>query len=77
VGSQRTIITISDEDKSWLEGYSRASGISMAEAVRRAIKRLKEQERRSVYQSLIAQTKGIWKQGDGLAYQEKLRSEWR
>jgi len=49
----------------------------MAEAVRRAIKRLKEQERRSVYQSLIAQTKGIWKQGDGLAYQEKLRSEWR
>lgn len=77
MGSQRTIITISDEDKSWLEGYSRASGISMAEAVRRAIKRLKEQERRSVYQSLIAQTKGIWKQGDGLAYQEKLRSEWR
>lgn len=25
---------------------------------------------------LLGKTKGIWKNGDGLAFQEKLRSEW-
>lgn len=75
--SVRTIITLSEEDKTWLEGYSKASGISMAEAVRRSIMRLKAQEGQSAYQNLVSQTKGIWKRGDGLAYQKKLRSEWR
>lgn len=75
--NRRTIITISEEDKSWLESYSRASGISMAEAVRRSIMRLKVQDAKSAYQSLVRQTKGVWKKGDGLAYQKKLRSEWR
>jgi hypothetical protein len=77
MGSVRTIITLSEEDKTWLEGYSKASGISMAEAVRRSIMRLKAQEGQSSYQKLVSQTKGIWKRGDGLAYQKKLRSEWR
>ncbi|MFH1489060.1 MAG: CopG family transcriptional regulator [Pseudomonadota bacterium] len=75
--SQRTIITLSEEDKLWLEGYSKASGISMAEAVRRALVRLKDQDGRAAYQALVNQTKGIWKMGNGLAYQKKLRSEWR
>lgn len=77
MGSRKSVITISDEEKSWLESYSRARGISTAEAIRKAIKRLREQEGQSVYQSLIAQTRGIWKKGDALEYQEKLRSEWR
>jgi hypothetical protein len=75
--NRRTIITISEEDKSWLASYSRVSGISMAEAVRRSIMRLKGQDAKSAYQSLVRQTKGLWKKGDGLAYQKKLRSEWR
>lgn len=76
MASQRTIITISQEDKLWLECYSSASGISMAEAIRRAIKRLKDQQSQSAYQGLLVQTCGIWKKGDGLRYQQKLRSEW-
>ncbi len=28
------------------------------------------------FKKLLAQTQGIWKQGDGLAYQTKLREEW-
>ncbi|MEW6666023.1 MAG: hypothetical protein AB1512_12480 [Thermodesulfobacteriota bacterium] len=77
MGSVRTIITLSEEDKSWLEGYSRATGISVAEAIRRSIVRLKAQEGKSAYQDLVSQTRGIWKRGDGLTYQKKLRSEWR
>lgn len=74
---RRTIIAISEEDKSWLESNSRASGISMAEAVRRSIMGLKIQDAKSAYRSLVRQTKGLWKKRDGLAYQKKLRSEWR
>jgi hypothetical protein len=77
MGSVRTIVTLSEEDKTWLEGYSKAKGISMAEAIRRSIMRLKDQEAQSNYQNLVMRTRGIWRGGDGLAYQEKLRSEWR
>lgn len=76
MGIQRARVTIPDEEKSWIESYSRARGISMAEAIRKAITRLREQEGQSTYQSLVAQTQGIWKKGNGLEYQTKLRSEW-
>ena len=28
------------------------------------------------YDALLLQTRGLWKQGDGLRYQEKIRDEW-
>ena len=48
----------------------------MAEAIRKAITHLREQEGQTTYQSLVAQTRGIWKKGDGLDFQQRLRSEW-
>lgn len=77
MGTEKTTINISDEEKLWLESYSKARGISTAEAIREAIARLREQQDPLGYQSLIAQTKGVWKKGDGLDYQRNLRSEWR
>ena len=77
MGSQRTIITISDEDKSWLESYSKTYGISMAETIRKGIARLRDEKGKATYQRLVRETRGIWKREDGLQYQEKLRSEWR
>jgi|GEM_PF-336030 len=77
MGSQRTIITISEKDKGWLESFSKARGISMAEAIRQGIAQLKEKEAKNIYRTLVEETSGMWKKGDGLAYQEKLRSEWR
>ena len=76
MGSKRTIITISDKERQWLEDYTKAHGISMAEAIRRGIASLKRSEGSAFYQKLISDTKGIWSQGDGLEYQEHLRSEW-
>ncbi len=76
MAGQKTRITISNEEKCWLESYSRAKGISLAEAIHKAITRLIELEHQSTYQNLVAQTKGIWKKGDGLKYQKRLRSEW-
>ncbi|MBN1850341.1 MAG: hypothetical protein JW932_17355 [Deltaproteobacteria bacterium] len=74
--NRRTIITISESEKSWLAAYSKNNHISMAEAIRRSIAQLKEQEVEGVYQKLVHETKGIWDKGDGLKYQNKIRSEW-
>ncbi|MFZ5798590.1 MAG: hypothetical protein ACOY3O_09215 [Thermodesulfobacteriota bacterium] len=76
MSSKRTIITLADEDKAWLEGYSRSRDISMAEAIRQGIRILKESMQPDNYRAVLRQTKGIWKAGDGLAYQDAIRSEW-
>jgi len=70
------IVTLSDEDRRWLKGYSRANKISMAEAVRRGVDNLRKAEAGNTYQDLLQRTRGTWKQGDGLEYQRRLRSEW-
>jgi len=76
MGSTRTIITISEEDKRWLESYGKARGISLAEAIRKGIKKLRESESRDTYCAMVDKTKGLWKKGDGLKYQRRLREEW-
>lgn len=72
----RTIITISEQEKRWLTAYSGLHGVSVAEAVRRGIACLKSTENRDAYCKLVQNTAGIWKQGDALTYQKKIRSEW-
>ena len=76
MGTSRTIITISDEEKRWLMTFSRAQRISLAEGVRRGISCLKASEGLKTYRKIIQETQGLWKKGKGLTYQEQLRSEW-
>ena len=72
----RTIISIPEETKTWLESYSKANSISMAEAVRKGISYLRNEEERDTLRSILNQSSGLWKKGDGLQYQLKIRSEW-
>jgi hypothetical protein len=76
MGSVRTIVTLSEEEKRWLEKYSDVAGISMAEAIRRGVKGLMEREQSSTYRAVLRATQGIWKKGDALEYQRKIREEW-
>lgn len=76
MATQRTIITISDKDKSWLEIYSKNHGISMAETIRKSITQLKERESENLYKTLVNETQGVWEKEDGLKFQDKIRSEW-
>lgn len=76
MASKRTIITLSEEDKLWLESYSSAHQISLAEAIRQGIRKLKDAELQETYRTLVQNTRGIWKEGDGLKYQRRLRTEW-
>jgi hypothetical protein len=76
MASVRTIITLSEEDKQWLESYSSLHHMSVAEAVRRGIRKLKEAEFSENYKTLVLNSKGLWKKGDGLTYQKQIRTEW-
>lgn len=72
----RTIISLDPEDKQWLERTAQAQGVPMARLVREAIRRMRQQEDVSL-EELLRQTSGLWRRGDGLAWQRRLRKEWR
>ena len=76
MANKRTIITLSEEDKQWLEGYSSIHHVSVAEAIRQGIRRLKDAESQETYKTIVRSTRGIWEKGNGLAYQRSVRSEW-
>lgn len=48
----------------------------MTQVVREAIRRLRQQEELS-FEELLGRTSGLWRKGDGLAYQQRVRKEWR
>ena len=73
---KRIIITLSQDDKLWIESYSKAYKISVAEALRQGIIILRHQEGQEAYRRLVEATKGVWRKGDGLAYQLAVRSGW-
>ena len=75
----RTVISLDEEDKRWLDARARETRVSMAEVVRQAVQRLREESAREARATdeLLQQTSGIWKQGDGLAYQRRVRDEWK
>ena len=74
----RTVISLNEDDKDWLDRRAKEEGTTMTELVRRAVFLLRGQIRKTEppLETLIEETKGIWKEGDGLSYQERLRGEW-
>jgi hypothetical protein len=74
--AKRIIITIPDEDKLWLDRYAKVHKISVAEAVRQGINLLKKREWQKDYRRLVESTRGLWKKGNGLEYQQEVCREW-
>jgi metal-responsive CopG/Arc/MetJ family transcriptional regulator len=76
----RTIIDLTDEQLAALKRLCEREKISRAEAVRRAVdKLLEEQENaKSERKAALDAAFGAWKHRDidGLEYQRKIRSEW-
>jgi hypothetical protein len=72
----RMLISLEDNDRIWLEQQARETGVPMSEVVRQAIRRAQESGQKPM-KDLLASTKGLWRQGDGLRYQRRVRKEWR
>jgi len=74
----RTIITLDDDDKAWLDRKARAERVPMTRLVQRAVKRLRKDSEASPsrFDALLRATAGMGKFGDGLKYQRRLRRQW-
>lgn len=72
----RTIINLPDDDKAWLDHVAHTKGVSMTEVVRLAVQHFRRSQAESQYHILLQQTVGLWEAGDGLDFQNQLRSEW-
>lgn len=72
----RMLISLEESDRHWLEQRALETGVPMSEVVRQAIRRDQESGQKPM-KDLLASTKGIWRRGDGLRYQRRLRKEWR
>ncbi len=72
----RTIIDLPEDQLRALDAWRRPLGISRAEAVRRAVANLLEDEDRA--REAVDAAFGLWRDRapDGLAEQERLRAEW-
>ncbi len=72
----RTIISLDPDDKRWLDGAANRAGLPMTELVREAVRRMRRQQDAD-FENLLRRTSGLWRKGDGLAYQRRLRKQWR
>lgn len=76
----RVVISLDADDKNWLQHIAKAEQVSMAEVIRHAIGFYRHEIQttpKTSLKELLSSTKGIWKHGDGLKYQRKIRSEWK
>lgn len=74
----RTVVSLDEQDKEWLDQRAAEEGIPMTALVRRAVQLLRAQSDRDnpPLPELLNSTRGTWRHGDGLAYQRGLRDEW-
>jgi hypothetical protein len=75
----RTLINLEADDKQWLDAEAKARGVSMAALVREAVHEYRVRDEAAGCPDLaqaLADTAGIWRRGDGLAWQRRLRDEW-
>ena len=75
----RTVISLDQESKDWLDRQAADRGVPMTELVRQAVREFRAKEQRATrpsMQEILRRTSGIWRGGDGLEYQRRLRDEW-
>jgi hypothetical protein len=76
----RTLISLDEEDKTWLDRRAKEEGLTMTQLVRMAVKRYREQceasEGEPSLEQALRRTAGIRGGGDGLAWQQEIRGEW-
>ena len=73
----RTIVTLEESDKRWLDRYSDRHDRSTAETIRMAIKEFQKKTQQGDYLRVLEGTTGLLKGGDdSVRAIRKLRQEW-
>jgi len=73
----RTIISVEESDKQWLDLKAAREGVSLAHIVREAIARMRDEEARTrEFNELLDATAGVVRGEDGLKVVKRLRDEW-
>lgn len=72
----RTLISLSNTDKAWLEQYSRRHRLPAAAVVREALRAYRNLEPRKSLQAVLKETHGAWQsvQTDSVQYVRELRA---
>lgn len=74
----RTIISLPEKDKRWLDQRAKEHKVPMTAVIREAVRALQDQEaHHKAFERALKRSAGIWKNGDGLAWQRKMREEWK
>lgn len=76
---RRTLVNLDPDDKAWLDREAKARRVPMTELVRQAVHGYRLREEKQGHKGLqraLSDTAGIWRLGDGLAYQRALRDDW-
>ena len=76
----RTVVSLDERDKKWLDRKAREKGVTMTTLVRQAVRelRLKGVTRDSAepaFDEILRMTKGTWRKGDAAAWVRKMRRE--
>jgi len=73
----RTVISLDPEDKKWLAQKAKETNSPVTALIRQAIRRMRQEDeaKSPSLDMLLERTKGMWKQEDGLAYQQAIRAE--
>ena len=75
----RTVISLHEEQKAWLDQQAALRCVSMASLIRQAVSEFWIREQHgsaAAFQEVLKQTAGIWQAGDGLEDQRRIRKEW-
>ena len=74
----RTIVTLEDADKRWLDRFSGRHKQSTAQTIRLAIKDYQKKIQTADYQRVLKETSGILKgdKDDSVRFVRKIREEW-
>jgi hypothetical protein len=75
----RTIISMPEDEKAWLESYSRRHQISSAEIIRRAIREFRRIKSGKDLAAVLRKTTGTWTslKGDSRDHVEAWRKQWK
>lgn len=74
----RTVISLDEGDKDWLDRQAARRKVAMTSLVREAIALLRREEaaRSRGGADVLERSRGIWKRGDGLEWQNRMRDAW-